>query len=58
MLLVGSDKPSMTRSRIAMRLIEMVMASRTRWSRNGFFSSGLPSLSVTKGVFSRWSRFM
>jgi hypothetical protein len=45
----GTAFLSITRSAIASRLMAIESALRTRASRNGFLSSGLPSLAVTNG---------
>jgi hypothetical protein len=49
----ATASPSITLSTIALRLIALEIAFRTRASFSGFFASGLPSLSVTNGETSR-----
>jgi hypothetical protein len=53
----GIARFSMIRSAIASRLIAMESAFLTRASLNGFFASGFPSLSVTKGALSAFHWF-
>ena len=55
---VDSDRPSMTRSRMASRLIAMDRARRTRTSLSGLTGSTAPLLSVRKGDLSRQSANM
>ena len=47
---VARAASSITRDTMPSRLIAMLSACRTRRSRSGLRSSGLPSLSVTNGV--------
>ena len=52
---VDSDSPSITRSRMASRLIAIERARRTRTSLSGFRASTAPLRSVTNGDLSRQS---